>query len=132
MATTPFPGMVNLICFAQFGSVAATISDALGGGGNAGFMGGKHCGWPAVPHCGGAICLEMNVVPLPARAKAAYTLLPSGLTAKARGLPPNTGIVVTKVCSTVSNTSIWLRRETLMVLETWFTTQTSSSLSGFT
>src|ERR1700677_1925558 len=99
---------------AHAGLVAATMrAIGLGGGGSCGFMGGTHAGAPFDPHCSGARVAGIMVVAFPARAKAAYTVLPSGLTANARGLSPNTGMPLIRACVLVSNTSIWFARETL-------------------
>src|SRR5712692_2062118 len=103
MATTSLSGILNVMNVAHAGSVAATMSPTCGGGGNAGFVGGGG---------GGASCAGMSVVAFPDMANAAYTVLPSGLTASARGLPPNTGMLLIKACVLVSNTAIrWLREQ---------------------
>src|ERR1700684_4179187 len=110
MATTPLSGMVNGMSLVQAGLLAATMRLTCGGGGRFGLMAGTHGGDGGVvlgvPHCGGARAGEILVVPFPARAKGAYTVLPSGLTAKARGLSPNTGMVSVRASVVVLNTSI--------------------------
>jgi hypothetical protein len=70
-------------------------------------------GWQLVVHGAGDLSAGIMVVALPEIAKAAYTVDPSGLTAIARGPPPNTFNLVTSAWEFVSNTSIRLSREML-------------------
>src|ERR1017187_7979117 len=93
MATTSLSGILNVIYEVQAGLLAATIRPTCGAAGRTGFMAGTHgtrfCA--AVPHGVGASCDGIIVVAFPEIAKAALTVVPSGLTASERGLPPNTG-----------------------------------------
>src|SRR5215469_15064684 len=98
----------------QLGSVACTIRPTGGGGGNAGLIGGVHrvvFGGVPLPHWGGAEAWGISVVAFPDIAMAANTLVPVTSTAKARGLPPNTGMELIKACVVTSNAAITLVRE---------------------
>src|ERR1700729_2813801 len=107
MATTSLSGMVYLMTELHAGSLAATMSPTgFGGGGSAGFMAGTHAGAPSEPHCSGASFSRTRVVAFPERAKAAYTVLLSGLTAIALGLSPYTGIALIGANVVVLNTMI--------------------------
>src|ERR1700683_2107366 len=111
MATTSLSGILNVRYEVQSGLLAATIRPTAGGAGKAVFMAGTHWGplktvWPFVPHCTGASPCGISVVAFPERAKAAYTVVPSLLTASARGLSPNTGIKLVTASVLVSTTAI--------------------------
>src|SRR5580698_8326687 len=104
MATTSLSGILKVMYCVQLGSEAATISATCGGFGKFLLVGGG---------CGGARLAGMIVVAFPERAKAAYTMLPSGLTERARGLSPNTGMELIRAWVLVSKTEIELLREQL-------------------
>src|ERR1022692_5147444 len=65
MATTSLSGILNVIYEVHAALLAATIRLTRGGAGRAGFMGGTHRGWPAVPHCAGARVTGIIVLACP-------------------------------------------------------------------
>ena len=77
------------------GSSALTMSPTCGGAGRLPLVGG---GWA------GARLAGSSVVRLPESLKAAYTFVPSLLTARERGFSPSSGIVAVSACVARSNT----------------------------
>src|SRR5450631_958727 len=104
MAATSLSGMVYFITLVQAGLDASTIRPTCGGVGSAGLTGGG---------CSGACVAGTMVVWLPDMAKAAYTVAPLGLTARARGCSPVSGMDLTSACVEVLYTFTRWVRETL-------------------
>src|SRR5678816_3241734 len=103
ISTTSLSGIVYLITCDQFVSAASTINPTLGGA----FVMLMGVG------CGGASADGMRVVRFPDSAKAAYTFVPSGLRASARGLFPRTEMADTSAWLDKTKTRMRLLREQL-------------------